>query len=303
MNRHILIVGNGSAEQAITGKLIESGRVGKVSVAPGNVPIAAADVNGLLEWAKANRPDLTVVGPLSPLAAGIVDAFQAEVLRIFGPTKAAAQIESSRVFAKQVMQRYNIPTAPFQVFDTFRQAMGYILLDGDRPLAIKADGVMKGKDLYLTDCAHDAERAVRALMIEKVAGDAGSRIIVEEMLEGKEQSFIAFTDGRNASPRWIAEKRPFASKEYNLDTLGVPAVMDVHIHGGTDDLPGQLCVNGLRKEGIPFVGLLTTRVKFSTAGTKVLSFNAHFSDLFAQAISQMVGWDLLYILEACLDRP
>src|SRR5437016_2109439 len=180
MNRHILIVGNGSAEQAIIGKLIESGKVGKVSVAPGNVPIAAADVNGLLEWAKANRPDLTVVGPLEPLAAGIVDAFQAENLRIFGPTKAAARIETSRVFAKQFMQRHNIPTAPFHVFDTFRQAMGYVLLEGEQTLAIKADGVAKGKDLYLTDCSHDAERAVRALMIEKVAGEAGSRIVIEE---------------------------------------------------------------------------------------------------------------------------
>jgi phosphoribosylamine--glycine ligase len=301
-------VGSGAREHAIAWKLMQSQRVGKVSTAPGNggtpnnVPIAATDIEGLVRWATENKPYLTVIGPEAPLAAGIVDAFQAAGLRVFGPTRAAAQIESSKVFAKQFMKRHHIPTAPFEVFDDYRKAMGYLLTEGDKKLAIKADGLAAGKGVYVTDCAHDAEMAVRDLMVNHAMGDAGTRIVIEQGLEGEEWSRMGFCDGTHTlvMPPAHDHKRVYNGDQGpNTGGMGAVAWIDnVHMQGGD---PIQVAVDGMRAEGMPFVGVLFAGEMRTARGLPVLEFNARFGDPETQVILPRLETDLLDIFESCLD--
>jgi phosphoribosylamine--glycine ligase len=310
--QHILVVGNGAREHAIAWKLMQSPRVAKVSVAPGNggtpnnVPIAATDIAGLVKWAQENKPDLTVIGPEAPLVAGIVDAFQAAGLRVFGPSKAAAQIEGSKVFAKQFMQRHNIPTAPFEVFNDPRKALGYLLTEGDQLLAIKADGLAAGKGVYVTDCAHDAEQAVQDLMVKRTMGEAGSQIVVETGLEGYEVSVLAFSDGEHVStmPMMQDHKRIFdGDKGPNTGGMGVVSFYFKHLQNALDVIKHttEAAIHGMAEDGIPFVGVLFTGVMVSHSGFHVLEYNARFGDPETQVILPMLDVDLLDVFEACLD--
>ncbi len=304
--QHILVIGSGAREHAIAWKLMQSPRVARVSVAPGNggtpnnVPISVTDIDGLLAWAQENQPDLIVVGPEVPLSLGIVDRFQAAGLRIFGPTQAAAQIESSKRFAKQFMRRHNIPTAPFEVFDDYRKAMGYLMTNGDRTLAIKADGLAAGKGVYVTDCAHDAEQAVRALMADKVLGEAGTRIVIEEGLQGDELSLLAFSDGNTDAPMLLARDHKRAlDDDRGPNTGGMGAFsmpLDRTYHTVT-----KRAIDGLREEGMPFVGVLFAGLMITRDAKYVLEYNARFGDPETQVILPLLKTDLLDVFEACIE--
>ena len=297
----ILIVGSGGREHALAWKLLQSRRVGKVSVAPGNagtpnnVSISATDIDGLLKWALINKPDFTIVGPEAVLALGIVDAFNAAGLPIFGPTKAAARIETSKVFAKQFMQKYGIPTAPFEVFTEYRAAIAWAILNGDQRLAIKADGLAAGKGVFLTDCAHDAEMAVRALMVEQQLGDAGSQIVIEQMLDGEEVSVLAFCDGERAYMMPFAQdhKRAYDGDQ-GLNTGGMGAVAPVNRPPFADVITPAL--RGLIAEGTPFRGVLFAGVILTAVGPYVLEFNCRWGDPETQAILPLLESDLYAVL-------
>jgi len=297
----VLIIGSGGREHALAWKLAQSPRVGKITVAPGNagtpnnVPLAATDVEGLLNWAVMNQPSLTIVGPEAALALGIVDKFTAAGLAVFGPTQAAARIETSKVFAKQFMRKYGIPTAPFEVFADFRAAMGYVMLHGDQPLAIKADGLAAGKGVFLTDCAHDAEMAVRALMVERQMGEAGSHIVIEQLLQGEEVSVLAFCDGERAHIMPFAQdhKRAY-NNDQGLNTGGMGAVAPVKRPPFADVITPAL--RGLAAEGTPFRGVLFAGVMLTADGPYVLEYNCRWGDPETQAILPLLDNDLYAVL-------
>ncbi|MHB8625312.1 MAG: phosphoribosylamine--glycine ligase [Aggregatilineales bacterium] len=303
---HILIVGSGGREHVLAWKLAQSPRIGKISVAPGNagtpnnVPIAATDVDGLLAWALEHKPALTVVGPDMSLEAGIVDRFTAVGLNIYGPSQAAARIESSKIFAKQFMQQYGIPTASFEIFDNYRAAQRYLINEGDHPLAIKADGLAAGKGVFLTDCAHDAEMAVRALMVDRQMGDAGTRIVIEQALQGEEVSILAFCDGERAHIMPFAQDHKRAlDNDAGPNTGGMGAVAPIKRPPFMDVITPAL--RGLAAEGIPFRGVLFAGVMLTDNGPFVLEYNCRWGDPETQAILPLLDNDLYSVL--CGEEP
>lgn len=303
---HILIIGSGGREHALAWKLAQSPRVGMISVAPGNagtpnnVPIAATDIDSLLAWAVEHGPALTVVGPETALEAGIVDRFTAVGLPIFGPTKAAARIESSKIFAKLFMQQYGIPTAPFEIFDSYRAALRYVMAEGDRRLAIKADGLAAGKGVFLTDCADDAELAVRALMLDKQMGEAGSQIVIEQALNGEEVSILAFCEGERAHLMPFAQDHKRAlDGDAGPNTGGMGAVAPVKRPPLADVITPAL--RGLAAEGVPFRGVLFAGVMLTDDGPFVLEYNCRWGDPETQALLPLLDNDLYAVL--CGDEP
>jgi phosphoribosylamine---glycine ligase len=204
----VLVVGGGGREHALVWKIAQSPKVSKLFCAPGNagisqqatlVPIQANDLNGLLKFALEERIDLTVVGPEDPLTRGIVDLFESKGLVIFGPNRKAAEIEGSKAFAKEIMRKYHIPTAAYGIFEERDEAVSYIKEKGV-PLVVKADGLAAGKGVIVCKTMEEAVRAVDQILVEKVFGDAGNRVVIEECLVGEEASFIAFTDGKVILP-------------------------------------------------------------------------------------------------------
>ena len=219
----ILLIGSGGREHALAWKLKQSPRIGKLYIAPGNggtqalgenVPIAATDIDNLAKFAEEKKVALTIVGPDDPLALGIVDHFRARKLRIFGPTKAAAQIESSKVFSKRLMQDAKIPTAQFKTFEAYEPAMAYLRVHG-APIVIKASGLSLGKGVYICKTMEEAEIALKAVMVDMVHGEAGKEVVIEDFLEGPEVSIHVLTDALNslvfpsfAGPQTGARRRP-----------------------------------------------------------------------------------------------
>lgn len=317
--RSILIIGSGGREHALAWKLAQSPRVGQIWVAPGNGGTAQAgriqncacdalDAAALIAFAQAQAIDLTIVGPEAPLAAGVVDAFQAAGLRIFGPTRAAAQLESSKAFAKDFMQRTGIPTAAYAVFDCdhVEAALRYVR-QAERPLVIKASGLAAGKGVIVCDRREQAEEAVIAMLTARSFGDAGAQIVIEERLTGAEVSLLALCDGRTALPLLPAQdhKRvgdgdrgpntggmgafaPTPRLTPDLATLAVRSVL-------------QPAVEGLAAQGAPFVGVLYAGLMLTPAGLRVLEFNVRFGDPETQVILPLLAADLLEIVDACLD--
>src|SRR3989344_4347459 len=203
-NTNVLIIGNGGREHALAWKLGQSSRIGKLYVAPGNggtsqvaenVPIEATDIEGLIQFAEENKIGLTVVGPDDPLALGVVDAFHSRGLRIFGPTRVAAEIESSKAFAKNLMSEANIPTATFKIFSEYDRALSYIR-ERNAPIVVKASGLALGKGVYVCKTLAEAEGALAEIMLNHVHKEAGSEVVVEEFLDGQEISIHAFCDGK-----------------------------------------------------------------------------------------------------------
>ena len=311
----ILVIGSGGREHALLWKLSQSPRVTQLLSAPGNAgtsqiainhPVAATDLPGLVALAKNEQIDLTIVGPDDPLAAGIVDLFQKKGLRVFGPVAAAAQLESSKSFAKEVMVRHGIPTAFSKTFTDATAAKKYCATVR-YPLVVKAEGLALGKGVVIALNQTEAEEAIHRSMVEKAFGDAGLTVVIEEFLTGPECSLHALVDGKNylLFPDARDHKRALDGDQ-GLNTGGMGTVSP----SGVLD-PAQMerarqeilepFVKGLAADGLPFQGMLFPGVMMTPDGAKVLEFNCRFGDPETQVLMRRLKSDLLDLIEATID--
>ena len=313
MKTNVLIIGSGGREHSLAWKIAQSARVGKLYVAPGNggtrmvaenVPIVATDIDALVAFAEKSEIGLTLVGPDDPLALGIVDAFRARGLRIFGPTRAAAEIESSKVFSKQLMQETGIPTAVFQVFHEHDEALAYVRAHGT-PIVVKASGLALGKGVYVCTTLVEAETALAEIMLTRVHKDAGNEVVIEEFLEGQEVSIHAFCDGKDFVVFPPAQDhKPVGEGDTGPNTGGMGTIAPVPwVSAETMRDIGETIVRptlaALAKRGRRFTGLLYPGLKMTKGGPKVLEFNARFGDPETQSYMRLLKTDLLDILDAC----
>jgi len=311
----ILIVGGGGREHALAWKLAGDSRRPRIWCAPGNagtagvatnVAIGAEDVDGIVEWARVNRPDLTVIGPEVPLCAGLSDTLAAEGLRVFGPTLAAARLEGSKSFAKDVMQSAGVPTAASREFTDADEALAYAGALSE-PVVVKADGLAAGKGVTICTSAAEAEAAVTEAMVGKVFGDAGGRVLFEEFLEGEEASILALVDGEHIVMLASSQdhKRVF-NNDLGPNTGGMGAYSPAPVI--TDALwpviraeVFERTLAELKKRGITYQGVLYAGLMIADGKPKVLEFNCRFGDPETQVILPRVAGDLLPALEACID--
>jgi len=318
----ILVIGSGGREHALVWKLAQSPQNPQFFTAPGNagiaacggtgaelarcIPIAADNLQGLHDFALEEGIDLTVVGPEIPLALGIVDCFQDSGLRIFGPTKAAAQIEGSKVFAKEFMREVGIPTGDFEVFDDYEQALAYLRRQ-DHLLVVKADGLAAGKGSIVCDTHQEAEAALELIMVERKFGAAGDRVLIEERLFGEEASCLAFSDGHDLAlfPA-TQDHKPAYDGDQGPNTGGMGCYAPAPVV--TPELQEEIgrtilepAIRGLAQRGYPYQGVLYAGVIITEEGPKVLEFNCRFGDPETQPQVPLLERDLLSILEACID--
>jgi phosphoribosylamine--glycine ligase len=311
----ILVIGSGGREHALVWKLKQSPAIDRIYCAPGNagtaaiaenVAIPATDLPQLLQFAKQNDVDLTVVGPDDPLAMGIVDLFTTGKLRIFGPTKSAARLESSKIFAKELMRAQNVPTAQARTFSDSKEALSYCD-DLKFPVVIKADGLALGKGVIIASDVATAKSTIEAMMNEARFGDAGRRIVIEEFLRGTECSIHALVDGKNyrllESVR--DHKRVFDGDE-GPNTGGMGAFSpannwDEQLQSQFESEIMRPLLRGLSKEGIAYRGLLYPGLMITSDGVHVLEFNCRFGDPETQALLPRMKSDLLPLLEATID--
>jgi len=311
---NVLVVGGGGREHALVWKISQSPLVEKVYCAPGNagtasvaenVPIGADKIEELIHFAQENDIGLTVVGPEQPLVLGIVDAFEAKGMRAFGPSAKAAQLEGSKAFSKDLMKKYKIPTADYQVFDSAEEAKKYI--DGVGPVAVKADGLAAGKGVSICMDSESAKKAVDEIMEQKAFGDAGSKIVIEEFLAGEELSLLAFTDGETVLPLDSAQDHKQAyDGDKGPNTGGMGAFSPAHIF--TAELKEQVmnevmipAVRGMKADGIVYKGLLYAGLMLTESGPKTLEFNARFGDPETQPLLMRMQTDIVPIFQACID--
>jgi len=312
---NVLIIGSGGREHALAWKLEQSPRIGKLYVAPGNggtrqvaenIPIEANDIDGLVQFAEKNEIGLTVVGPDDPLSLGIVDAFQARGLRIFGPTRAATEIESSKAFAKNLMSEAGIPTAIFKIFSEYDKALVYIREQG-APIVVKASGLALGKGVYVCKTLTQAEAALAEIMLDHIHKDAGNEVVVEEFLNGQEISIHAFCDGKTFTLLPPAQDhKPIHDGDEGKNTGGMGTIAPVlWVSADTLQTLGEQVVrptlDALAKRGRQFSGLLYPGLKMTTNGPRVLEFNARFGDPETQSYMRLLKTDLFDILDACVD--
>lgn len=311
----VLVIGGGGREHALVWKVSQSSRVEKIYSAPGNagisrlaecVSIKAEDINSLHIFAREKSIDLTIVGPEAPLAGGIVDMFRAEGLRIFGPTKAAARIESSKIFAKKIMKDYDIPTAGAEVFDNPESALTFI--EGKRfPVVIKADGLAAGKGVIIATSMEEAKEAINRMMINRIFGQAGERIIIEDFLQGEEASFLAFTDGKTILPMPLSRdyKRAFdGNRGPNTGGMGayspVPSISN-EIYEMIQNKIVIPAIEALAREGCPYEGVIYAGVMITKDGPTVLEFNCRFGDPETQPLLMRMNMDIVEVMEAVLE--
>ena len=311
---NVLVVGNGGREHTIAWKLAQSPRLGRLFVAPGNggtaalgtnLPMGAEDVLALLAAAKEHDVDLTVVGPEAPLAAGIVDAFAAEGLPIFGPTQAAARIESSKVWAKDLMRRHSIPTGRARSFDSIDEARDYIDSLPEGEAVLKADGLAAGKGVILTATKDEAKATAEAILSGGAFGDAGKRILVEERLSGPEVSVFALVDGETVSAEIAAcDYKRALDGDRGLNTGGMGAYSPPEPALWNDELASivrrqimEATAAAMVEEGCPYQGVLYAGLMLTVDGPKVIEFNCRFGDPEAQVTLPRLESDLL---ELCL---
>ena len=306
----VLVIGKGGREHAIAWKFAQSPSVSEVFIAPGNVgmqsignlvPIQESDTETLIDFAKENGIDLTMVGPEVPLLNGIVDAFQAEGLQVFGPTKSAALIEGSKGFAKDLMKKYGIPTAGYEIFTEYEDARAYIESKG-APIVLKADGLAAGKGVVVAMTEKEALDAVYEMMAESKFGEASSKLVVEEFLDGEEFSFMAFVNGEKVYPMVIAQdhKRAFdGDRGPNTGGMGayspVPQIPESVVEEALQTvlLP---TAKAMVNEGRPFVGILYAGLILTKQGPKVIEFNARFGDPETQVVLPRLESDLGEVL-------
>lgn len=311
----VLVVGSGGREHALVWKISQSARVKKIYCAPGNagirrmaecVDLAATDIDGLLQFAHHEKIDLTIVGPESSLAAGIVDRFEEEGLRIFGPRQNAAILEGSKVFAKEFMEKYAIPTASFKVFDNLKKVGKYIDQIG-APLVVKADGLAAGKGVIVAATIQEAKDAVELIMQDKAFGDAGNKVVVEACLHGEEASFIAFTDGKTVLPLPTSQDHKAihdGDKGPNTGGMGAYSPAPVVTEAIADYVMNKVMlptIQGMAAEGRPFKGMLYAGLMIERGNVQVLEFNCRFGDPEAQPLLMRLKSDVVDIFEAVID--
>jgi len=312
----ILVIGSGGREHALAWRLAQGKKVQKVYVAPGNAGtaldsslenIALTAIPDLIDFAKREQIELTVVGPEAPLAAGVVDAFRAEGLKIFGPTQAAAQLESSKDFAKRFMTRHNIPTAFFETFSDITQAKAYVKKHG-APIVIKADGLAAGKGVVVAMSEAEAFDAIDMMLSDNKLGDAGARVVIEEFLTGEEASFIVMVDGKNVLPMATSQDhKRLLDGDQGPNTGGMGAyspapVVTPEIHARALREVILPVVRGMAAEGNVFTGFLYAGLMISPDGTlKVLEFNCRMGDPETQPIMLRLKSDLANIVEHAVN--
>ncbi|MBU1086454.1 MAG: phosphoribosylamine--glycine ligase [Candidatus Omnitrophica bacterium] len=311
----ILVIGSGAREHALVWKIAQSSKVKKIFCAPGNggiseiaecVDIKAAEIEKLLEFAQANQINLTVVGPELPLALGIVDLFQAQGLKIFGPSKSASALEASKVFAKNIMKKYKVPTADFAVFTNKEAALKYAR-NAKRPLVIKADGLCAGKGVFVCQNLAEQEKAIQSILEDNEFGNAGNTVMIEECLVGQEASMIFISDGDNVCAMASSQdhKRIF-DDDKGPNTGGMGAYSPAPVV--SDDLFEKIkteviipTIQGMQQEGMAFCGVLYAGIMITEKGPKVLEFNARFGDPETQAILPRLKTDLVEIILSSLS--
>ncbi len=311
----VLVIGSGGREHALCWKIRQSQKVRKIFCAPGNAGIAriaesigikADRIEDLLDFAKYEGIGLTVVGPESPLTSGIVDLFQKDGLRVFGPTQASAELEGSKDFAKNLMRKYGIPTAEYKTFSSFLEAENYIRLKG-APIVVKADGLASGKGVIIAETVQDAIDAVRMIMKDKVFGSAGGKVVIEECLKGEEASFLAFTDGETVIPMASAQdhKRIFdGDKGPNTGGMGAysPApVITEYLERKIMDRVMIPTVRAMKVEGREYKGILYAGLMIDKCEPKVLEFNCRFGDPETQPILMRLDNDIVDIFNAVIE--
>lgn len=313
----ILMVGGGGREHALIKALKKSPRCGEILCAPGNggisrdatcFPIAATDLDGMVALAKEQAVDLVFVAPDDPLAAGMVDRMQAEGIRAFGPSASAARIEASKVFSKDLMQKYAIPTAGYKVCSSAKEALDYIVAQNKFPTVIKADGLALGKGVIICESLEEAEAGIKTIMTDKVFGASGNRVVVEAFITGPEVSVLAFTDGKTLKPMVSSmdHKRVF---DGNLgpNTGGMGTISPNPFY---DEAMAARCmkeiflptIEAMRKEGCPFKGCLYFGLMLTADGPKVIEYNARFGDPETQVVLPRLQTDLLDIVDAVIDE-
>ena len=314
----VLVIGGGGREHALAWKLGQSGRVDEVIVAPGNAgtsrepglrnaAVPVTDIDGLVALAKAEGVGLTVVGPEVPLVAGVVDRFTAEGLRCFGPSAAAAQLEGSKAYAKDFLARHGIPTAHYAVFTELAPALAHVRATG-APIVIKADGLAAGKGVVVAMTLAEAEAALEDMLGQQVFGDASSRVVIEEFLDGEEASFIVIADGKHALPMATSQdhkRRDDGDGGPNTGGMGAYSPAPVV----TDEISARVMreiiqptLDGMIADGAPFTGFLYAGLMIDKAGApKVIEFNVRFGDPETQPIMLRLRSDLVDLVEAALD--
>jgi phosphoribosylamine--glycine ligase len=312
----ILVIGSGGREHALVWKIAQSKLVDKLFCAPGNggitqaaecIDIKAEDIPGILEFARKEKIDFTVVGPEIPLSRGIVDEFNQYKLPVFGPNKKAAKLEASKVFAKELMAKNNVPTAGFEIFDNPDAAKKYIEKIG-APCVVKADGLAAGKGVVVAKTVDEAKEAVSAMMQEKIFGDSGNKVIVEECLEGQEASILVFTDSCQVIPLASSQdhKRIFdQDKGPNTGGMGAYSPAPVVTKELFDQIIQkviQRTIKGLAQEGIEYRGVLYAGIMLTKDGPKTLEFNVRFGDPETQAILPRLKSDLLEVMLAVSNQ-
>jgi len=314
----ILIIGSGGREHAIAWKAARSDMVERVFVAPGNagtagepgvenVDISATDIQSLAGFAKDRKIDLTIVGPEAPLVEGITDIFTRAGLKCFGPSKGASQLEGSKVFTKEFLERHNIPTARYRTFTELEEAKAYIAVQ-DFPVVVKADGLAAGKGVIIAKTPDEAIAAAEGMLSGKEFGDAGKRVIVEEFLQGEEASFIVMTDGKNILPLATSQDHKAVNNgDTGLNTGGMGAyspapVVTSAIHDRVMKEVIRPTVEGMASEGHPYTGFLYAGLMIRPDGScKVLEYNCRFGDPETQPILMRLKSDLVAMCLAALD--
>ncbi len=312
----VLIIGSGGREHAIAWKVAQNPKVEKIYCAPGNggigqtaecVPIGAMEFDKLAAFAKAEKIDLTIVGMDDPLVGGVVDVFEKEGLRVFGPRKNAAILEGSKAFSKDLMKKYNIPTAAYENFDDPEDAIAYLKEKAEFPIVLKADGLALGKGVLICNTLEEAEEGVKTIMLDKKFGSAGNTLVIEEFMTGREVSVLSFVDGKTIKTMTSAQDHKRAKDgDQGLNTGGMGTFSPSPFYTKEID---EFCqkniyqptVDAMAAEGREFKGIIFFGPMLAEKGPKVLEYNARFGDPEAQVVIPRMKNDMVEVCEACID--